>query len=782
MSSFATKKVRVEVTSVRDIGLAVKLLDGTRRTGRIRRRELDWDRSVNHQVQLPGLGEQREAVILEDESEPGALFLSLRRVVDPWAEFPRLHYRAGQSVEGEVVSVRPFGVYIQLQPGIDAIAWPEGMPVLPGKHVEDSLSVGDRVRAVITEINLAEQRIVLNLWREIDRCSVIDDAAPWRALFPGQPAVPLAARPPAPAETQAHWHAPIQPPWRILIVDNDETVLYKLAQCLEAEYGVPVDRTNTGPQALETIAEHREIGLVIIDRALQNGERGEDVAAAILEKYPDLALMLVSADWHVDEWLPIMGQRILATNKDGATIVDWIERMLAGYAETPDLVAGTVDIDRFLERLQVAEFARRPLRARLADMLQALQAETDATYAALLELDAAGRRITALQMLPVLPDYLQSHACSGLYHSLARNVIEDGEELLEQSVPSGDDGPFKNFFPGLNFQSCVGIPLRIMDQPARYGLFLLDRRRGWFDPAQPGGRHRLERARLTARHAAIAQQYAMLLDTMTQYQALYSQGQLLHQMAHEINHKLSGLQMGVATLTDRIEPLRQPAALQQWTAERLTTQAEAIGRVTDDINETKDQILDLVESYGRLARHDLELVDLNVVVAQAKLQLMQSAREKLVEIQVFPAQGPLQVRAVGSRLAQVVINLVLNAIQQIENHHSQLLMARRVAERDVTCLVPRLIVIETGKVADATGDVAYIKVIDSGPGIHWRDEKLIFQSGYSTRKGGAGLGLFISRNIVELMGGTLTLNESIMFMGSAFIAALPAYSGAGGGQ
>jgi len=75
-------------------------------------------------------------------------------------------------------------------------------------------------------------------------------------------------------------------------------------------------------------------------------------------------------------------------------------------------------------------------------------------------------------------------------------------------------------------------------------------------------------------------------------------------------------------------------------------------------------------------------------------------------------------------------------------------------------------------------DSAYpveIRVIDNGPGIHGRDQEQIFAPGFTRRSGGAGLGLYISRNLVERMGGQLSLFDSILFMGSAFLVELPLF-------
>jgi signal transduction histidine kinase len=65
-----------------------------------------------------------------------------------------------------------------------------------------------------------------------------------------------------------------------------------------------------------------------------------------------------------------------------------------------------------------------------------------------------------------------------------------------------------------------------------------------------------------------------------------------------------------------------------------------------------------------------------------------------------------------------------------------------------------------------------IVVIDSGPGIAAHRQEEIFLLDTSGRKEGHGLGLYISRSLMETMGGRLSLADSVMFLGSAFIIAL----------
>ena len=142
-----------------------------------------------------------------------------------------------------------------------------------------------------------------------------------------------------------------------------------------------------------------------------------------------------------------------------------------------------------------------------------------------------------------------------------------------------------------------------------------------------------------------------------------------------------------------------------------------------------------------------------VAIVQAVLPLLRvHARAKDVEL-VFDATDSAAVEVQSLRLRQVVMNLVLNAIDATPAGGSIVVTCAR---RD------------HGRSARAV-----LCVRDSGLGIAPADLPHIFEPFFTTRKHGTGLGLAITREIVDACGGSIRA-ESTPNAGAAFIVELPA--------
>jgi signal transduction histidine kinase len=124
------------------------------------------------------------------------------------------------------------------------------------------------------------------------------------------------------------------------------------------------------------------------------------------------------------------------------------------------------------------------------------------------------------------------------------------------------------------------------------------------------------------------------------------------------------------------------------------------------------------------------------------------ARDHLVQIEVRPLSETVLVRAGDADLQDLLINLLLNAVQASKPGSKVVLSAERT-------------------------DRVHISVTDSGCGIAPEFRQKIFEPFFSMREGGTGLGLFLSLTAVRKWGGDIVV-ESIPGRGSTFEVVLPA--------
>jgi signal transduction histidine kinase/CheY-like chemotaxis protein len=210
-----------------------------------------------------------------------------------------------------------------------------------------------------------------------------------------------------------------------------------------------------------------------------------------------------------------------------------------------------------------------------------------------------------------------------------------------------------------------------------------------------------------------------------------AKSRFLATMSHEIRTPISGI-LGMADLL-------RDAGLDSENASYV----EAIRSSGGALIALIDEILDL--SKIEAGHFDLidETVELRKLVEGVVELLAPRAQSKGVEIAAsFSAAAPRFVRADGLRLRQVLTNLAGNAV--------------KFTEQGGVCVA-----VERGK-----GGEALFAVADTGPGVPADRRAAIFDSfeqgdgSHARRFEGAGLGLTISRELVRLMGGELSLADN----------------------
>lgn len=761
--------VEVEVLKVRPSGLTVEVLE-TEQKGIIRRRELSWDRRIGSSVPMHQVGDVIKAKILTPQHESAYVSLSLRKLTDPWQEIKR-KYEPGQPIWGEVVEIRYFGVFVQIEPGIDAIVRPETLPLDRGQQPADVLALGDQVMGKLVVFDAMAYMCEIDIYAWLQQLSLetIDNRSSiqW-SLFGDsekrreQDAVLRRRQSREPGEMDGLvYHPPISKPERILVVDDGKTDCERIVSHLNSIFGIPVEGVHSGKEAAAKI-QHMQYGLVVIDLNL-NDERGIDVADRILELSPSSEILFTSHDPAGEEAVSkhYVGRYGFACKVDIDEISETISKMLSGYLEEMAPKATGQGNDNFVHQLGMETLVRRSAAETLERVVDRLRSEVRAEYAILLEVDSLTREVSIMTAAPSLSGKWTDLMLDGLYYSPVRTVAEEEEEFYAAFINQDEDKRFRYFFPYLEYRTCLGIPLRNLGLMKRYALFLLNSNRTDFSFKER------EKARVSAVLLQSFIEQRRWLEFMRRFEQRYTLGQLLGSLHHELSNKLEPLDFECQTLQEVVGQTNDVSDLSPdgWIAVR-----ESVAT----IDRTRVELRELLHAYSRIARGALETVDVNAIAHKVKLNLSKYAGEKFVEIDIDLADDLPEARAITSSLEQVLTNVVLNAIQQIAKQRE--LMKKIGRKNSTTSILQKGVVLIRTRFEESYPDCPVrILVADTGPGIHYYQQRRLFQLDVSDREAGHGLGLFISRDLIENMGGRLRLVDSLMFIGSLFAIELPVF-------
>ena len=124
--------------------------------------ELAWHR-VRHPGEVVNIGDKVEVYILHLDDEGKRIGLSLKRLQpNPWALVDEI-YHIGQLVEGTISRVEPFGAFVSLEPGIEALLHVSQMSDNPNEEPIRHLYEGQKLLMRVISIESDKQRLGLSL-------------------------------------------------------------------------------------------------------------------------------------------------------------------------------------------------------------------------------------------------------------------------------------------------------------------------------------------------------------------------------------------------------------------------------------------------------------------------------------------------------------------------------------------------------------------------------------------------------------------------------------------
>jgi len=216
---------------------------------------------------------------------------------------------------------------------------------------------------------------------------------------------------------------------------------------------------------------------------------------------------------------------------------------------------------------------------------------------------------------------------------------------------------------------------------------------------------------------------------MNQAEGLAALGRLAASVAHEINNplayalealRLAGEQVPRAGgVGSRLEELLREARDGMERVRLITGDLKAFSRADEDARRPQD--------LGR------------ALAAAMKMVATRTGPRARIDLQHGP---PATVHADGTRLAQIFVNLVLNAADALPPDG---------VARNIISIVSRL-----------EGATAVVEVSDNGAGVPVELRDRVFDPFFTTKPigEGTGLGLFVTRNLVEALGGTIALDDA----------------------
>jgi len=520
---------------------------------------------------------------------------------------------------------------------------------------------------------------------------------------------------------------------RVLILDDDRGMCDLVRECL-SPLGYEIVLATSGKDALKAMEAGR-FGVAVLDMMLPDMD-GMEVLKQIRDRSPQVAIIVLTAYASVENAIDALrlGACDYVTKPFHADVIrSTVQRAMEGRRFRKRLTALSRATQAMIATLDPDEVLNLAM-AEARDMLGA-----EATAVILLERGTDELRVAAAAGADAGPS-IGSTAASN--EGIAGSVVSSGEPALVPDARSDDRFSDRtDALAGEATRSLLAVPLSYKDSTIG-AILAVNKAAGEFD------HHDIELLATLAGSAAIGITNARLYQAERELRSLLEQsrlqlvqsdklaatGRLAASLAHEINNPLQAIHNSLQLMLDF--PLE------------IKEQREYLQIADEEIQRLMGMVTSILE-FARPPRREMEPTDVNSIIDRVLTLAAKYLQHRDVSVQRNLAPDLPSIVAAPDELEQVVINLVLNAVD---------------AMPDGGAVSVSSAVADDGRVA--------LKFRDTGHGIEEAHLERIFEPFFSTREKGTGLGLAISRNVVERHGGEITV-ESELDKGAEFTVLLP---------
>ncbi len=235
-------------------------------------------------------------------------------------------------------------------------------------------------------------------------------------------------------------------------------------------------------------------------------------------------------------------------------------------------------------------------------------------------------------------------------------------------------------------------------------------------------------------------------EEVLQMEKMVSMGKLAAIVAHEINNPLAGIRTYARLLLKRESRAEQAGGPRSGEA---AESVEILGQIESEATRCGEIVKNLLQ-FSRPSQPRAEAVDLNDLVRGSVRLVQHQVDLKGLRSEVDLAGNLPPIVCDPQQIRQAIVAVLINACEAMTGEGSIVVTTRQ----------------------DAEGG-AVISIADTGPGIDAETKKHIFEPFYTTKEGGAGLGLAVVYGIIRSHGGKVDV-ESVPGEGATFRFHLPA--------
>ncbi len=157
-------RVTGKIRSITDFGVFVGVDDGI--DGLVHVSDISWTKRIKDPKELQEMfkkGDEIEAVVLDIDADNERLSLGLKQLsTDPWDTIPQ-RYPVGSKIKGKITSHTDFGLFVELEDGIEGLIHNSQLGVEKGEDIVASYPAGSMIEAEVTNIDREERRISLSV-------------------------------------------------------------------------------------------------------------------------------------------------------------------------------------------------------------------------------------------------------------------------------------------------------------------------------------------------------------------------------------------------------------------------------------------------------------------------------------------------------------------------------------------------------------------------------------------------------------------------------------------